>query len=499
MDGDLQLTPATNQDLQALIQKGRSRSTEWAAAHVSADDIALTLNGMANSAGGMYLIGVEADGLVTGVSNAAEVVDRVIAAALRLDPPLILPIPQVVDLAGKSVVAATIPAGMPRVYAYNGRYMHREDASTAPLSPQSLRQLFIRRGEISFEAEPAPNTTSDDLDWDKVNAYTSQLKGLGESDTKTILIQRGCLIQQGEHLLPTHAGLLLFGKTPQRVLHSAEVMAARFAGDTMSDTFTKQDITGTLPDQLRRVETFLVDHLRKDVRLQQTMKRKEDYEYPLEAARELVVNAVAHRDYSIRGDGIRLFLYKDRMEVISPGKLPGPVTIANIKDERFSRNPIIVQVLSDMGFIEKLGYGVDRVIELMAQQGLRAPEFHETAGGFRVVLYSTAAEQPRRPINPPQENPAVIAEVLKDYEGVQINPRQEAAIAYLREPGHSRITNSELQRLYPDVHAETIRRDLADLVTKNILSKRGQKRGSYYVLKRDDLPETEPDDDEDND
>ena len=136
----------------------------------------------------------------------------------------------------------------------------------------------------------------------------------------------------------------------------------------MSDSFKREDIVGTIPDQIRRAEAFLIDHLRKEVSIGKTMERTETFEYPLEAARELVVNAAAHRDYSIAGDGIRLFIFRNRMEVTSPGGLPGPVTIDNIKDERFSRNPVIVQVLSDMGFIERLGYGVDRVIDLMHRE-----------------------------------------------------------------------------------------------------------------------------------
>src|SRR5690606_19643045 len=98
--------------------------------------------------------------------------------------------------------------------------------------------------------------------------------------------------------------------------------AVRFASEKMTDTFTRQDITGTLPDQIRRAETFLRDHLRVGVELQGAMERREQFEYPLEAARELVVNAVAHRDYSISGDGIRLYLFKDHMEITSPGLLP---------------------------------------------------------------------------------------------------------------------------------------------------------------------------------
>lgn len=469
-------------DVPAVLASGRSETVEWVGAQTPVEDIAATLNAMANSAGGTLIVGVSDDRDIKGVEDASAAIDRVLQAAMQLEPPLIIPLPHIITVESKTLVVTVIPAGMPQVYSLRGRYLRREGQTNAPLPPAALRQLFMQRGTLSFEMEATPGATLDDLDWEKVKAYTTRLQGLHETDDNALLLRRGCLVRQGDSLLPTNAGVLLFGKTPQRFLRGAEITAARFAGETMGDTFSKHDITGTLPDQLRRAETFIVDHLRKGVKIAHTMRRKEDYEYPLEAARELVVNAVAHRDYSIAGDGIRLFIFKDRMEVISPGRLPGPVTVDNIKDERFSRNPVIVQVLSDMGFIEKLGYGVDRVIELMAQQGLREPTFEETAGGFRAVLCNTQS-QVKPPVSKPE--PETTGDVLRDYEGTPINPRQEAALAYLKKPGNSRITNSELQRLYPDVHPETIRRDLADLVTKDILSKLGQKRGSYYVLKKD--------------
>ncbi|HRF95957.1 MAG TPA: ATP-binding protein, partial [Aggregatilineales bacterium] len=135
-----------------------------------------------------------------------------------------------------------------------------------------------------------------------------------------------------------------------------------------------------------------------------------------------------------------------------------------------SRNPIIVQVLADMGYIERLGYGIDRILELMTQHNLQHPDFQERQGGFQVVLYNQAV------IPTPQPSLVMLIE--------DINVRQEKAIDYLSHSNRTRITNSELQQMFPDVHAETIRRDLADLVAKNILEKFGSKRGSYYTLKK---------------
>jgi ATP-dependent DNA helicase RecG len=486
-------------DLNARLQQGRTPQLDWLLDDAQPAAIAPILAAFANTLhGGTLLLGISPDATVTGVKDAMEAVDHALQAALMIVPTLVIPLPRVITLEDKPVVVVEVPAGMPHVYALDGRYLMREGGQNVPIPPHELRRLLIQRGEISFETEVAYGAKLEDLDREKVRVYVARLGIPGDSEAgiQNFLVKRGCLTETPEGLKPTNAGFLLFGSDVQSRLRGAEITAVRFAGETMSDTFNRQDIGGTLPDQIRRAETFLRDHLRKDIALQETMERSERFEYPLEAARELVVNAVAHRDYSIQGDGIRLYLFKDRMEITSPGLLPGPVTIDNIADERFSRNPAIVQVLADMGFIERLGYGIDRVIELMRQHSLKAPDFHETRGGVRVVLYneptrierhlSTEPFTPDSPTASPATviglSPETVQQLLADYRDIPLNPRQETALVYLRQPGNTRITNSELQRLYPDVHAETIRRDLSDLVTKNLLVKMGEKRGSYYVL-----------------
>jgi ATP-dependent DNA helicase RecG len=473
-------------DIWHSLKNGRDSRLDWFGEQTSPSTLAATMAAMANTHGGKMLLGVVGPAASPlGVRDTEAVIDRVLQAALTIEPSLIIPLPRVILLKGQAVVVVEVPPGMPHIYTLDGRYLHRDGSENAPMKPDHLRRLVMQRGDTNFESEAARGATLDDIQWPKAEAYAASLSSIGAGNARELLLKRGCLTQEDGELRPTNAGILLFGKDPQRFVRSAEITAARFAGDTMSDTFSKQDITGTLPDQIRRAETFLVDHLRKGVQIRHTMAREENFEYPLEAARELVVNAVAHRDYSIAGDSIRLFIYRSRMEIASPGKLPGPVTVDNIKDERFSRNPVIVQVLSDMGFIERLGYGVDRVIDLMHQQKLRAPEFAETSGGFRVLLHNHVVEKALSGEKANESLALAASEFNGQYNGVEINPRQEAALTHLLSEGNSRITNSDLQALCPDVHPETIRRDLSDLVTKNILQKMGQKRGSYYVLKRE--------------
>lgn len=472
-------------DLRTQIDDGQHTMLSWALESDELSDIAETMVAMANSNGGMVIMGIENSHII-GVYNEQEASDYLIEAALSTEPPLIIPVPKSVIIDDKTLVVAQIPFGMPHVYAYEGRYVGRHGDKNIPLSSANLRRLMIKRGEMDYEIGIAQKTTLDDINWQKAENYADNLNGFSEKTIEEILLKRGCLAQYKDDLYPTNAGILLFGNDPQRYVLSSEITAVRFAGQSMSDTFNRQDIIGTLPEQIKRAETFLVDHLRKSVTIGDKMRREESYEYPMEAARELLINAVAHRDYSVRGDNIRMFMFSNRMEVFSPGGLPGPMTLENLRNERFSRNPIIVQVLADMNFIEKLGYGVDRVMDLMRAKNLREPDFHERSGGFEVVIYNALGET--------RELPDGTISFDGVYKGQAINERQEAALVFLHTANNSRITNGDLKELFGDIHPETLRRDLSDLVAKEILVKLGQKRGSYYMLKEKAAEITEFDD-----
>jgi len=194
--------------------------------------------------------------------------------------------------------------------------------------------------------------------------------------------------------------------------------------------------------------------------------------FPLEALRELLVNAVAHRDYNLQGDNIHIHIFADRIEIHSPGGLPGPMTLDNLLEARFSRNPVIMQGLADLGFVERLGYGLNRVVEAMARSGLRQPRFEEAAGMFRVTLLAAGGSQLR----------SASHSDLQAYQDLELNTRQEQALAFLHS--HRRITSRDYQELCPEVHTETLRRDLVDLVERGLTIKVGDKRSTYYILKR---------------
>jgi ATP-dependent DNA helicase RecG len=436
---------------------------------------------MANSEGGTVILGVSPRvGELVGVNDPQAACERAFQAAILADPTLVLPIPRQVSaqktgmLKPVSLIVIQVPAGLPNVYSFDGRYFGRDGAQTNPLPARQLYKLLHQRGTLQFESRVIPEASLNDLDEDKVLAYAQHALNVPPDDWETsveFLVRRGCLKRAGNELQLTYAALLLFGRFPQQWLPNATILAGRFPGVALSGMYIKRDIYGNLPDQLRQAEEFIRTNLKTVVRLV-GLQHQESLEYPFEAVRELLVNAVAHRDYNLQGDNIHLHIFANRLEISSPGTLPGPVTLKNLLEARYARNAIVSQVLSDLGFVERLGYGLDRVVEVTRNAGLLPPQFEEAAGTFRVTIFA----------NRPGDHTDGGIPDLSRYLDLDLNPRQQMALSQLAK--NQRISSHEFQSLCPEVHAETLRRDLADLVSRGIVIKVGDKKATYYILKR---------------
>lgn len=438
-------------------------------------ELAATLVALANTTGGTLFLGIDpGSGKIKGVEDIPSAQDRVFRACLFAEPTLVIPVPSAKRVGQVQVLQIIVPQGLPHVFSLEGRYYWREGKQTLPIPPRQLRQLLVEKGMVLFESRIPPEVTYQDLDEQQIETYVQayyaaakfQDRG-SQPGVNDVLMQRGCLQEVDGELHPTYAGLLLFGRTPQRWLPAAQILAARFSGHSFGERFIKEEINGSITTQLQQAEKFLRSNLQSVVRMI-GLSHQEVLEYPFDAVRELIVNAIAHRDYNLQGDSIHLNIFVDRLEVTSPGSLPGPITIDNLLAARYSRNPVIVQVLADLGYVERLGYGLDRVVTAMRENSLSPPRFEETAGTFRVTLHSTPTEE----FSPPD---------LSQYQLLDINPRQVSALNYLGS--RRRITNREFQELCPDVHPETLRRDLADLVSRGVLLKIGDKKSTYYILK----------------
>lgn len=437
--------------------------------NVRLEDLAEMCAAMANASGGIIVIGINPRNLrPEGVVDVEQMNRMVLDASAMCVPTLIMPMPEVMEHTSVRVVVVNVPRGLPNVYSVNGRYLQRRDAEDSPLEPDALRSLFVERGGMTWERLAHSVALIPDLDPAKITGYVYRSGAVAEENAIDFLLKRGCMYQQGHIIRPTNAGVLLFAHDIERFFPQAEITLVQYAGKTMSDEFMREDIHDTLVEAVRRAEMWLGQHMKRGS-IMQGLERKDWTQFPLAVVREVLVNAVAHRDYLIRGEGIRITLYTDRLECHSPGRLPGHMTIENIADQRFSRNESIVQVMADFGLIERLGYGINRMFAQMEAAGLLPPTFAETDGGFLVTLYNNI------------ESEQITSDSNDQWRRMGLNDRQISALNSVSE--RHRITNGEMQEMHASVSTETLRRDLADLVERGIFLRLGDKRGSYYILK----------------
>lgn len=475
--------PFFDHELTHYFQEGRGATIEFLPDQSDSVQIAESIAAFANAEGGVLLLGVTSKGVVTGVDDPDELEHSVLKALTLIEPPLGNPaVPDVVEYDGHSLVGVRVGRSVERVHQVEGRFLQRQGAENLPMGSSALQQLLLERRDLPFERMVPDGVETRDVSRAAIEQYIDDLPDFDMAATglqqrmSDLLRKKGILRPQDGR--PTYAGLLLFGREPQQWLPSAQILFAFYMDTQMGDTFQRQQIDGTLAQQIQKAESFILANMRRGV-VMEGLQRIEKLEYPRAAVREAIVNAVAHRDYSIRGAETQIFMFADRIEFLSPGKLPGHVTVDNIMKERFSRNEAIVQVLSDMGFIERLGYGIDRIYRLMGDNGLPEPKLEETANGFKLTLFGPGDKLMLLPATPPTVPKG--AGNLAKWNAMGLNARQIDALLFIERDG--RITNRDFQELAPDVSAETLRRDLSDLVERGLLLKIGEKKATFYILK----------------
>ena len=449
------------------IEKGPGQTIEFMPT-LDADQLAEVLVAFANSDGGTILVGVYQNGDVDP-SMMFEDIEDTLGLALSQCRPGVRTEWQRSEVSGGEVVAIGVPRSNELHSLEDGRVLIRSGAENRPLPGDAIRQLAATKSSGDFETEPIEGASFDDLDPQVIAEYrekrAERQRRPVSTDDMTMLLRAGALTEDGT---PTVCGLLLFGYEPQAFLPQTSLIVVRFAGTTLRGPgglpgySRREEIVGPLPKLIEEAWQVVWEEMRVAA-VVTGLKREEKSEYPSFAVREALVNAVCHRDYRLTGRRIEIRMFDDRMEVISPGGLPGYITVDNIVEEHFSRNPRLVNGLFQWGFIEELGLGVDRMIEDMVNAGQPAPEFRDTPYSFTVTLHNTR-----------------VRKAIPAWES-NMNERQLRAVAYVQENG--RITNREYHSVCPDVSTETLRLDLVDMVERGLLIKIGVKKGTYYILK----------------
>ncbi len=317
-----------------------------------------------------------------------------------------------------------------------------------------------------------PGATLDDLDPDLIEAFREELdrrrpgSPLVRQPTEQLLAKLGAVGGRGQSR-PTLTGILFFGREPQQFYPSFTITFLHFAGASTEQAdaegllyLDNREFKGTLPAVIDAARATIFEKLSKPA-VMQGFVRQDLAEYPEFAYREAIVNAVCHRDYALEGSFVQMRLFSDRLEVQSPGGLGGNLTVDNIVYEQYTRNPHIVRLLEDFGYVERRGLGVDRMIQAMNSAGRQPPVFEDRGSSFWVTLRGGPAKRS-----------------LSALVRLGLNERQIRAVEYLRT--HDRISNREYQQQF-EVSERSALYDLKGLVDAGLALPVSSGRGRYYI------------------
>jgi len=454
-------------NLKELIKKGESEKVEFKKSLRLKDEIGEVVSAFSNSEGGTIFVGVDdKNNEPIGVEIGKKTIEALANHIKQNTDPPVFPSIRVESLADKEIIVVDVKEADEKPVLFKGRPYRRVGKSTHKASAAEIRKLVVESKKIYWDEQVCEGATLDDIDWEFIeNLFiplyetTSEKKIIGEP--KNIIESLRCIKDNK----PTNAGILLFGKEPQRFFMNSYIALPRYRGEEVGiERLDYKEFSGNLFRQIDNCDKYIKEHIAIMSRLLPYRVRRQDIpEYGLFSIRELVTNAVCHRDYQNQHTKVIIKMFSNKIEFYNPGGLGGEVTPENITEKQYSRNPVIARVLAKVDYIEDVGEGWDKIIDEHKKHALKPelPLIKADSDSVLINLFSTKDKFGE--------------EKLK----VELNERQIKAMKFIEEKG--KITNKEYLSLNPEISDRTARNDFKNLVEKGLLKSVGERKNRYYV------------------
>lgn len=378
-------------NLNNILLSGENSFIEFKEKDVRAESVAKELVAFLNFEGGTLFIGVSDNGEIIGVDdkNYEEWIMNICRNSIY---PPVIPIYEEIVIDDKKIIKIEVSKGINNPYHTSNKYYIRVGSTSREASQQELIRLLQSSNALHYEVIPMNGATVSDISKIRVEDYFTKrgidISEYNKEEFNNLLYNTEILVSSNDAKYVSLAGMLFFAKSPSLWLKNSGVQLVRFSGnDVTSEIIDRKNLEGNLPDIIDKTLDFVNINNRVSERFE-GIKRIDVYEYNKNVLREIIVNAFAHRDWSLIGAKIRVYIFEDFIEVRSPGKIPDTLTLERMKmGISYYRNPLIMQMLVDYGYADKIGRGIMSIIKYHEKNNLTSPEFIEEGFEFRVKIF----------------------------------------------------------------------------------------------------------------
>jgi len=426
------------------------------------DDYLKWVCGFANAQGGTIFIGKDDDGKIVGVPDAKKLLEDI---PNKVRDILGILVDVNLHKTDQGDYLEIVVEPYPNAISYKGQYHYRSGSTKQELKGVALDKFLLQKRGKHWDGVLIPHVSVSDLKQEtfeffkKQGAKSKRLDEISLNDTNEQLLEN-LKLKDGKYL--KRAAILLFYTKPEKFVTGAYIKIGFFEND--ADLIFQDEVHGNLFEQIEKtLDLLFTKYIKAIISYENGINRVETYEYPKDAIREALLNAIAHKDYS-GGVPIQISVYKDKIMIWNEGTLPEDWTIETLLDKHSSKpyNPDIANALFRSGYIESWGRGITKMISLCKEAGLPEPNFYYKTSGIWAVFQKDIFNEDH-------------------LQTLGLNNRQVKAVLYAKEKG--KITNSEYQKIN-DCSRNTASNDLAELVVKEILKPSGQKgAGAFYTIK----------------
>ncbi len=437
----------TNKESQTLEYKQSWRN-----------DCLKAVSAFANSDGGVLIVGLDDKGKPSGLNNFKKLLED-IPNTIRNKLGIIPSIKPNKKNKKDTIKITVAPCSVP--ISYNGKYYIRSGSTVQELQGKELADFLMKKSGSTWDDIVEERAGFNEMNNDSIEKFkkyaVDRIPSIIKETDNTTLLQKLNLIDDGDL---KRAAVLLFGNDPQKFYLQSVVRIGKFLSDTEIQTtdIVKGNLFAQLESALEILRTkYLVSNIKYE-----GIHRRDILEYPYEALREAIINALIHRDYSGTSQ-IQIRVYPDKLMLMNEGKLPPEIPVEKLKTNHLSipRNTLLAKIFYYAGFIESWGHGTIKIVENCMEQGLPEPDFVEEYGVMTVTFYKDKLNK-------------------ENLKKLGLNDRQIKAVTYIKE--NEKITNKEYQGIN-DCSRNTATNDLRDLIKKHVLKESGKKgAGSYYVI-----------------